>query len=80
MSESVWLDLIVALVGGGAFTTGMLGLIMGGNLPLVRVPDTLKPAAKLLFTLTMFIGMTLLLAYGTPNLAGRVVTEIMSKL
>jgi len=76
--EGVWWDLILALIGGGALTTGIIGLMMGGNLPLVRVPDSLKPAAKLGHILAMFIGLTLLLDRGTPNLAGRVVAQIMS--
>lgn len=80
MTESVWWDLIWALIGGGAFATGALGLVMGGQLPFVRVPDSLKPLAKLVFTVTAFTGMTLLLNYGTPNLAGRVAAAIMSSI
>lgn len=76
MFEGVWWDLILALIGGGAFVTGAVGLIKGGELPGVRVPDSLKPVAKLTFTLTMFIGMTLLLSRGTPNLASRVFAEL----
>lgn len=79
MVQSVWWDLIWALIGGGALMTGLVGLIMGGQLPLVRIPDSLKPLAKLVFTLTSFVGMTLLLQYGTPNLAARVVAELMAK-
>lgn len=70
--QQVWWDLIWALVGGGAFATGTLGLIMGGELPLVRVPDSLKPAAKFSFTVAIIVGMTLLLANGTPDLLERV--------
>ena len=79
MFVGVWWDLILALFGGGLFATGAIGLIKGGELPLVRVPDTLKPLAKLAFTLALFVGMTLLLSRGTPNLAGRVVADLASR-
>lgn len=75
--QGVWWDLFWALVGGGALTTGIVGLIKGGELPMVRVPDALKPAAKFVFTLTILVGMTLLLAKGTPDLMERVVAAIV---
>jgi len=74
--QGVWWDLFWALVGGGAFATGVIGLIKGGELPLVRVPDALKPAAKFVFTVTTLVGMTVLLAKGTPDLLERVVAAI----
>lgn len=79
MFQGVWWDLIFALIGGGAFATGAIGLIKGGELPGVRVPDSLKPVAKLTFTLAMFVGMTLLLSRGTPNLASQVVADLASR-
>ena len=70
--QGVWWDLFWALVGGGVFVTGVVGLMKGGELPMVRVPDALKPAAKFVFTLSILVGMTVLLAKGTPDLLDRV--------
>ena len=80
MFEGVWGDLIIALVGGGIMTQGALGLAMGGDLPKVRVPESLKPLAKFIHTITLFIGMTMLLARGTPDLLERVINEVVGML
>jgi len=74
--QGVWWDLFWALIGGGAFVTGVVGLVMGGELPLVRVPQSLRPVAKFAFTLGILVGLTLLLAKGTPDLAERVWSAI----
>ena len=78
MFEGIWWDLILALVGGGAMTTGALGLAMGGNLPGVRVPDSIRPLAQFILTITLFIGITLLLDKGSPDLLERVFNQIFS--
>lgn len=76
MFQGVWWDLALALIGGGIMTQGIVGLAMGGDLPLVRIPESLKPLAKFVHTLTIFIGITLLLDKGTPDLLGRVLSEL----
>lgn len=76
MFEGVWADLILALGGGGIMTLGILGLAMGGNLPLVRLPDRLRPVAKFGFTLALLVGLTLLLDKGHPDLLDQVWTQL----
>lgn len=78
MFQGVWWDLILALLGGGLLTQGVVGLMMGGDLPKLRVPPSWKPLMKLIHTLTLMIGLTLLLAKGTPDLVERVVSQVLS--
>jgi len=78
MFQSVWWDLILALIGGGAMMTGIVGLAMGGNLPGVRVPDSLRPLSKFLLTVALLVGITLLVDKGAPDLVERVVLQILS--
>lgn len=78
MMEGVWWDLILALIGGGAMTTGIVGLAMGGNLPGVRVPDSVRPLAQFILTITLLVGITLLLDKGAPDLLERVIVQIFS--
>jgi hypothetical protein len=74
--EGVWADLVLALTGGGVMTLGILGLALGGNLPKVRIPERVRPAAKFAFTLAILVGLTLLLDKGSPDLLDRVWTQL----
>lgn len=78
MFQGIWWDLILALIGGGAMTTGIVGLAMGGNLPGVRVPDSIRPLAQFILTVTLLVGITLLLDKGSPDLVERIVNQIFS--
>lgn len=76
MVEGVWLDLILALTGGGVMTIGILGLALGGKLPFVRIPERFRPAAKFGFTIALLIGLTLVLDKGTPDLIDKVLSQL----
>lgn len=78
MFQGVWWDLILALLGGGLMTQGIVGLAMGGDLPKVRFAPSWKPFLKFIHTVTLIVGMTLLLHKGTPDLLERVVSQILS--
>ncbi|MBO2521535.1 MAG: hypothetical protein LOD85_07265 [Clostridia bacterium] len=78
MFEGVWWDLLFALIGTGAMVTGIVGLAMGGNLPGVRVPQSLRPLAKFLLTLALLVGITLVVDKGSPDLLERLLNEIVS--
>lgn len=78
MFEGIWADLILALAGGGIMTLGIVGLAMGGRLPLIRISERVRPAAKLGFTVAILIGVTLLLDKGQPDLLERVWSQLMA--
>lgn len=78
MFEGVWWDLILALIGTGAMTTGIVGLAMGGNLPGVRVPESIRPLAKFVFTIALLVGITLVVDKGSPDLLERLYNTIVS--
>src|SRR5690606_42054331 len=43
----VWGELVLVLIGGGAFTTGLVGLLLGGRrLPPFEIPPRLRPYAN----------------------------------
>jgi hypothetical protein len=57
----VWGELVLALLGGGAFMTGLVGLLLGGRrLPPFEIPHRLRPWAQLAFTLLLLVGLTLI--------------------
>lgn len=76
MLGGVWADLILALAGGGIMTVGILGLAMGGNLPLIRIAERWRPLAKFVFTVALLAGLTLLLDRGHPDLLDKVWTQL----
>lgn len=76
MSSNVWVDLILALTGGGILTIASLGLAMGGNLPFIRFPDRLKPVLKFLYVVGLVVGVTLLLDKGHPDILDRIAREL----
>lgn len=78
MFQGVWWDLFLTLVGTGAMVTGIVGLARGGELPGVRVPESVRPLAKFLLTLTLLVGITLVVDKGSPDLLERVYNEIIS--
>lgn len=73
---SVWLQLIIALIGAGITLVCALGLAMGGNLPAIRFPQRLKPTLKFLYVIGLIIGLTLLLDYGRSDLLNLVLREL----
>jgi len=75
---SIWLELILALAGGGIMTQGVVGLAMGGNLPGIKVPESVRPMAQLIHIISIFVGITLLLHYGAHDLIDRVITQLIS--
>lgn len=76
MFEGVWADLILALTGGGIMTLGIVGLAMGGNLPLVRLPERIRPLAKFGFVVALILGLTMLLDKGHPDLVDQVWSQL----
>lgn len=78
MVISVWFELALALIGGGVMTQGVIGLAMGGNLPGINVPQAVRPLAQLLHIISIFIGITLLLHFGTHDLLARLLAQLMA--
>lgn len=74
----LWWELILALIGGGIMTQGIVGLAMGGNLPGIRVPEQVRPLAQFFHVVSALVGTTLLLHYGTPDLLDRVIVSLFS--
>jgi len=78
MFEGVWWDLLFTLIGSGAMVTGIVGLARGGNLPGVRVPESLRPLAQFVFTLALIVGITLVVDKGSPDLLERIYNQLVS--
>lgn len=68
------MDLIWAVVGIGLMNVGIVGLLKGGELPMVSVPVGLRPAMKFVMLMLLFTGITLMVGKGTPDLIERVLT------
>lgn len=73
---SIWWQLILGLAGGGIMTQGIVGLAMNGNLPGIEVPESVRPIAKFVHIVSMFVGITLLLHYGTHDLVSQIVAQL----
>lgn len=76
MEGSVWVHLIVALLGAGMMTISALGLAMGGDLPLIRFPQRIKPTIKFLYVVGVIVGLTLLLDFGRSDLLNHILREL----
>jgi len=71
---ALW-EFIVVNIGAVAALTGIVGLALGGNLPGIRLPRPLRGPAKIVWTFSTIIGITLLTA-APPDLLERVIREL----
>lgn len=57
----IWGELVLVVVGGGAFFTGLVGLLLGGRrLPPFEIPLRLRPWANFAFVIMLLAGLTLI--------------------
>ncbi|OUM98522.1 MAG: hypothetical protein BAA04_01215 [Firmicutes bacterium ZCTH02-B6] len=57
----IWGELVLVIIGIGAFMTGLTGLVMGGRrLPPFEIPPRLRGFANLTFALLTMVGLTLI--------------------
>jgi len=72
----IWGELVLVLIGGGAFTTGLVGLLLGGRrLPPFEIPARLRGFANLTFALLTMIGLTLI-TNTSPDFVERLINTI----
>lgn len=72
----VWGEFVLILIGGGALTTGLIGLLLGGKrLPPFEIPPRLQPFAKFTFVIMFLFGLTLV-SNASPDLLERFVTTV----
>ncbi|MFS8524804.1 MAG: hypothetical protein FWJ83_08080 [Limnochordales bacterium] len=73
----VWGELVLVLIGGGAFTTGLVGLLLGGRrLPPFEIPPRLRPYANFAFVIMFLAGLTLI-TNTAPDFVERLVMAIV---
>lgn len=74
----VWGEFVAMLIGGGALTTGLVGLLLGGRrLPPFEIPPRLQPFAKFSFVIMFLFGLTLI-SNAAPDLLERFVNTVMA--
>ncbi|MFO7311752.1 MAG: hypothetical protein C0P61_006795 [Bacillota bacterium] len=57
----IWGELVLVIIGVGAFMTGLTGLLLGGRrLPPFEIPARLRGFANLAFALLTMVGLTLI--------------------
>lgn len=73
----VWGELVLVIIGGGALTTGLVGLLLGGRrLPPFEIPPRLRSFANFAFVLMFLIGLTVI-TDTAPDFVERLVTTIV---
>lgn len=61
MFPGVWGELVLVIIGGGALTTGLVGLLLGGRrLPPFEIPPRLRSIANFAFTIMFMVGLTII--------------------
>lgn len=72
----VWGEFVAMLIGGGALTTGLVGLLLGGRrLPPIEIPPRMQPFAKFSFVIMFLFGLTLI-SNAAPDLLERFVMTV----
>lgn len=71
---AIW-EFVLVNLGVGGTVVGILGLAMGGNLPGIRLPYQLRGVARIVWAVSLMIGLTLLTA-APPDLLERVINEL----
>lgn len=72
----IWGELVLVVIGGGAFMTGLVGLLLGGRrLPPFDIPRRLRPLANFVFVILLLVGLTLI-TDTSPDFVERLVTTI----
>ena len=74
----VWGELVLVIIGGGALTTGLVGLLLGGRrLPPFEIPPRLRSLANFAFVIMFLVGLTLI-TDTSPDFVERLVSAIVS--
>lgn len=77
MFPGVWGELVLVIIGGGALTTGLVGLLLGGRrLPPFEIPPRLRSFANFTFVVMFLVGLTLI-SDTAPDFVERLVMAIM---
>ena len=73
----VWGELVLVIIGGGALTTGLVGLLLGGRrLPPFEIPPRLRSFANFAFVIMFLAGLTLI-TNTAPDFVERLVNEVL---
>lgn len=77
MFPGVWGELVLVIIGGGALTTGLVGLLLGGRrLPPFEIPPRLRSFANFTFVIMFLVGLTLI-TDTSPDFVERLLMAIM---
>ncbi|HEY8418321.1 MAG TPA: hypothetical protein VIK93_09855 [Limnochordales bacterium] len=72
----IWGELVLILIGIGAFQTGLVGLLLGGRrLPPFEIPTRLRGFANLAFALLTMVGLTLI-TNASPDFVERLINTL----
>jgi len=76
IADTIWGELVLILIGIGAFSTGMAGLLLGGRrLPPFEIPARLRGFANLTFALLTMVGLTLI-TNAPPDFVERLINTL----